>query len=108
MNSAIKALPSELDEARAEIAMGMAARFIHNAISAHDAAGIGAPAPKYLREALANIQRARQRWYVEESSERLWFPDEFTARTYLLLMRAAFDLRPGTDILLGRGLRVTA
>lgn len=41
-------------------------------------------------------------WYVEEWEERCWFEDELTARVYLLLVRAAFKLRPGIDLFLGR------
>jgi hypothetical protein len=41
-------------------------------------------------------------WYVDYGAQRLWFEDEFTARTYLLLMRAAFHLQPGIDLFLGR------
>jgi hypothetical protein len=43
-----------------------------------------------------------QMWYVMDWAQRYWFEDELTARTYLLLMRAAFNLRPGFDLFLGR------
>lgn len=45
----------------------------------------------------------QQWWYVTDGwGERRWFTDEITARIYLLLIRAAFDMRPGIDIFLGR------
>lgn len=40
-------------------------------------------------------------WYVMDYSRHCWFDDELTARTYLLLMRAAFGLKPGIDIFIG-------
>jgi hypothetical protein len=50
-----------------------------------------------------SAQHAPKRlWYVTDWAQRRWFDDELTARTYLLLMREAFSLRPGIDLFLGR------
>lgn len=45
----------------------------------------------------------KPQWYVTDWARRHWFgDDELTARTYLLLMREAFGLKPGIDLFLGR------
>lgn len=51
-----------------------------------------------------STQHTPEQWYVVDfPGQRRWFgQDELTARTYLLLMRAAFNLKPGFNLFLGR------